>query len=345
MADISIITTHWNQYLNFFDKYRSDIYFTEEYVKLYENGNDKAECFVYSESDQYFIFPYLKRKIESSTGEYYDFETAYGYGGPIANNSKSGFLENAYKNLYDALHENAFIAGFIRFHPIFNNFITASEFCDPRPDRKTVSIDLLQPEANIWNGIHSKHRNVIRKAESHGLKFRIDERMDNIETFIKIYHGTMDRLAAPKFYMFSKEYFLNLKNKLPGLAFIAEVMLEDRVISSALFLKYGIYAHYHLAGSIEECKKYYPNNFLLYMAALHLKKNCYERLHLGGGSDNDTENKLYKFKKRFSRSEHDFYIGKIVVNSELYSKICDDWEALFPEKKEKYAKLILKYRY
>ena len=37
----------WNEDLALLDERERDIYFTEEYVKLYENNEDRAACFVY----------------------------------------------------------------------------------------------------------------------------------------------------------------------------------------------------------------------------------------------------------------------------------------------------------
>ena len=53
MSDI-LITTHWNHYLDRFKPEEQDIYFTEEYVRLYKNNGDSAECFIYREGEKFF---------------------------------------------------------------------------------------------------------------------------------------------------------------------------------------------------------------------------------------------------------------------------------------------------
>ena len=40
------ITDTWNEYLNRLDVYQKDIYFTEEYVKLYEEGIKELKSFI-----------------------------------------------------------------------------------------------------------------------------------------------------------------------------------------------------------------------------------------------------------------------------------------------------------
>ena len=53
------ITAHWNHLLEAFLPEKKDVYFTEQYVKLYESDTEKAECFVCQEGDKVLLFPFL----------------------------------------------------------------------------------------------------------------------------------------------------------------------------------------------------------------------------------------------------------------------------------------------
>jgi len=123
------------------------------------------------------------------------------------------------------------------------------------------------------------------------------------------------------------------------------VLHQREIISAALFFKYGIFGHYHLAGRREKYQTLSPNNFLIYNTALYLKKMGVKFFHLGGGIDSNPDNSLYRFKKRFSGCEYPFYIGKMVFDEEAYKRACNRWEEKFPDKKEKYKNFLLKYRY
>jgi lipid II:glycine glycyltransferase (peptidoglycan interpeptide bridge formation enzyme) len=128
-------------------------------------------------------------------------------------------------------------------------------------------------------------------------------------------------------------------------SFLGMVYLKAKLISAALFLYYGIYGHYHLAASLEEYDSCCPNNFLVYNAALYLKKKGIQLLHLGGGSSPDEQNSLFKFKKRFSNKFFDFFIGKMIFDQTVYKKLCQSWEDKFPEKKDLYKERLLRYRF
>ena len=58
------ITAHWNEYFEAFLPEKRDVYFTEQYVKLYETDTEKAECFVCQEGDKVFLFPFLARTFQ-----------------------------------------------------------------------------------------------------------------------------------------------------------------------------------------------------------------------------------------------------------------------------------------
>jgi len=58
------ITNTWNDFFKYFDDSIVDIYFKEEYVKLYENKIDKAECFIYQENNNIFLILEYKSKYK-----------------------------------------------------------------------------------------------------------------------------------------------------------------------------------------------------------------------------------------------------------------------------------------
>jgi hypothetical protein len=340
-------TNNWNSYFEGFNDQDKDIYFTEEYVKLYESDTDKAECFVYNEKEHKFLFPYLKRRIVSLTSEYYDFETPYGYGGPLANTSSEAFLKNATKAFIEKMKELNIVSGFVRYHPLLNNykFILDKEYL-PIYDRKTVVMNLDLSEIDILNNqIHSKHRNEIRKAEKEGLLFKVDPSFENIKDFIEIYNQTMQSVGSDDYYFFKPDYYERIAKELGANVFLGLIYLENKIISAAIFFKYGVYGHYHLSGSLREFLKYCPNNYLLYKTALYMKENGVKQFHLGGGTDNSLENSLYRFKKRFSKNEREFYLGKFIFNKEKYADICKRWDEEHSGDKDKFKKYFLKYRY
>lgn len=340
------ITKHWDSYLELFDVENRDIYFTERYAKLYESKEASAEAFIFEDADRIYLIPYIKRQISIGGGAFFDFETAYGYGGPLSNCQDRGFIEAAFKKFCELAVENNIIAGFIRFHPLIKNQVLVGKGCDVLFDRKTIAMDLRNSEEELWdNHVHRNHRTSIRKAENSGLRFVVDEELRHIDEFLEIYNKVLDNLNSEDYYRFNKRYYESIKESLVKDSFLGLIYYCDKIISAIIYFQYGVYGHAHLGGSLAEYFNYCPNNFMFYKAALYFKSRGVKYFHFGGGTDGSEENSLYKFKKRFSKNEFDFYIGKMVVNEDVYRKACSEWENRFPEKKERYNKLLLKYRY
>lgn len=86
-----MIVDSWNGYFDYFEDNQKDIYYYEEYVKLYESQDSQAKCIVCRENDNILIMPFIRKETDS----YYDFETAYGYGGPIVNTECREWIDNA----------------------------------------------------------------------------------------------------------------------------------------------------------------------------------------------------------------------------------------------------------
>ena len=190
----------WNIFLNNFPSSKRDIYFTEEYVKLYEDDNSEAVCLVISEEKNILLMPFIRRAVFDS---YYDFESAYGYGGPITNTDNSVWIQNALKKSIKYLKNMGFVAGFTRFHPVLKTADLCRDNFTVIDDRFTVSINTEENADSIWtNQIISKNRNMIRKAEKNGLTFEADYEFKELDAFISLYNTTMKRLEADEFYFF-----------------------------------------------------------------------------------------------------------------------------------------------
>ena len=338
------ITDRWDQYLISFDARDKDLYFKEEYVKLYETDTEKGVCFVACQGGSIMLFPFLERSFTYRGAKFFDFETAYGYGGPIFNVKDEEFQKTALFEMFSFLKQNNYVCGFARFHTLLKTYQAFDPSCVIF-DRNTVAVDLTLDEEDIWTKeVHSKNRNVIRKAEKAGLQFVVDDKFDYLDDFIRLYNGTMDKLSADDFYYFDINYYSDFIKNIPN-SFLGVVLLDGKVISSAIFMYDGIYGHYHLSGSNKAYLSYSPNNYMLFQAALELKRRGVELFHLGGGTSSDENDSLLAFKKKFSPHLYDFYIGKFIFNQELYKSICEQWEANNPEKAQKYKRFLLKYKY
>lgn len=333
-------SSNWNQYLNEFKLEGKDIYFTSDYYKLYEsNGDGVGKCFVYKDDNgNLVLYAFMLNEIKGYDlkNKYYDIETAYGYGGPITNCLDERFIDDFENCFIDYCKKNNIVAEFIRFHPLIKNENIFKNDIEILHNRVTVTLDLTKGIDKIWSeDIKSKNRNMIRKAERNGL---FVEKSLDFEVFKDIYRATMDKVDADSYYYFNDDYYNEIKENNDYILF--NVKKENQVIAAAIFMGYGNYFHYHLAGSLKEYLKFAPNNLLLWEAIKYANEKGYKRMHFGGGLTDNLEDNLFKFKSSFSKEYADFYIGKRIHNKEIYYYLIEKWE----EKNNKKSKILLQYK-
>lgn len=315
-----------------------DIYFSPYYLKIWDDyGDGEVQAFYYESSSGKVLYPYLFRRIplDEINKSFYDITTAYGYGGPIileCIQNYTSILISEFRNAFNKYaKKNGIISEFIRFHPMYKNyeyFIDQDIECEY--SRNTIKVDLASSGdcgENILMNMESKTRNQVRQSLRNGMDihFYTEPTLDEINIFTELYNLTMERVDADYYYKFTSNYFLNTFAQLRENIELACVTLEDRIISSAIFLFSDNFVHYHLSASLHGYNKFRPNNFMLYQAALRYKQKGMKYFHLGGGyKENDS---LYKFKKGFNKNGIlDFYIGKKIHDIKIYNKLVEIWK-------------------
>ena len=331
----------WDSYLAKFSVLNKDIYYTYEYNYLYEaNGDGIAKAAIYiGNNGAVILYPFLLKEIKGYNldSTYYDIESAYGYGGPIAENCWDYDLETFEDEFHKWCLENRIVAEFIRFHPLLKNQEKFNKNIIKERNRTTVYVEIEKDLEVLWeSAFSSTNRNMIRKAQKAGIKIKAS---NNISNFIKIYNLTMDRLNAKDFYHFRESYYDALL-KMDDNMFILEAEMGGEIVASAIFLYYGNYLHYHLSGSRKEFLKFAPNNLLLYNAIDIGHKKGLKKFHLGGGRISSEDDSLLKFKENFSKQKGEFYIGKRVHDSEIYDYLINEWKI----RNNKEPQFLLQYK-
>ena len=318
-----------------------DIYFTHEYHHLYEvNGDGEAWAALYEgDNGCIVLYPFLKRRISGyeTKSDAYDIKSCYGYGGPTLENYNHDDFERFEELFLQWCRANGIVAEFIRFHPLLDNHLLFKRQITTEKNRDTVFIDLGMGLDDIWNKcISGKNRNMIRRGRKLGLTVR---QADDMGRFRDIYLSSIGRLNADDYYYFSGNYFDSLSNLNGKDLFILEAWCEDRIVAASMFMYYGKYLHYHLAGSDNKYLNYSPNNILIFEAISKGVSMGLKKMHLGGGRTREPEDPLFKFKKSFSSSTTGFYIGKRIHDQETYTHLMSAWS----KKHGKTPALFLQY--
>lgn len=337
----------WSDYLDKLSPERRDVYFTPEYYSLYQNyGDGEACCFIFEKSEELVLYPFLKNPITplgyDLGKEYYDIQGAYGYNGIISSTENPEFIAAFWDAFNSYCQKNDIIAEFTRFHPLLNNQRLASPQMKTFFSRHTVSLDLSLTEDDIWmKQISSKNRNMIRKAEKEGVTIVESEDYD---TFKQLYDGTMANLHAEDFYFFPQVYYDEYKQTFKGESMLCLAMYEGKAIAGSMFMFSDDYAHYHLSARDREYSRYAANNLILWYAIRKAKERGCKWFHFGGGTTGNEDDSLLKFKKEFSKTETEFWIGKRVHNQQIYDEIVHQWQIKSPEHYEGNKVKLLGYR-
>lgn len=354
MADFEILslqeTEKWNSLLHRLPVDQQDVYFTPEYYSLYEKlGDGKAQCFVFEKNDDVALYPFLINSVNSLgyefDKEYYDIQGAYGYNGVVANSFTESFTKAFHEAFENYCSENNVIAEFTRFHPLLQNHKFSRGMMDVEFDRNTVCINLKQPYEDIFKAFQSTTRKQIRRCNhKYNINCKVHPKDDSkIEVFYSIYKDAMNRVQSSNYLYFNIEYFKELISKTQASLFIASII--DKPISAIIVLNSKHYIHGHLGGALTEFLCTSSSSFLYSEIIKYgIQKGC-KYFHVGGGVTNNPNDKLLKFKRNFSNTLLDFYIGKRIHNLKIYNDLVYQWTLKNPGKIGKYNHLLLKYRY
>ena len=242
-----------------------------------------------------------------------DWQSAYGYGGPIVYGLSDDEVSDAWKAIDAIASERSVVAEFVRFHPILGN-----QQAYPgarRVDRQVVYLDLESPD--LLNSYSGRARTAIRKALAAGLQPQWESPRDARASFPDFYREGMRRIGASDFYHFSDRYFdalLALANTR-----VLSILQGTERLAMGVFLFGSDLAEYHLSATSEAGRVTGATNLLLHAAALRARDNGCRGLFLGGGTDARPDNPLLKFKSSFAPASLTFYIGHRVHGHSVYA--------------------------
>ncbi len=279
-------------------------------------------------------------------GPLFDFETPYGYGGPLATSDNAVFLDDAWAEIGEACRAQNIVCGFIRLHPLLDNHrFCAAGAVDVVTDRQTVVLSLNKDKARVWDDYTSSTRGKIRKAQRAGVTVTAEIGDRALSTFGETYQAHMAELGARDEYLFNSTYFQAIGALGDNAHRVYLARHAGQVVGGALVLLSRRLAHYHLSSSLRAHANLAPNNMLRHAAAMDLLDGPWETLHFGGGRTSDPSDSLFKFKAGYSPERATFRFAKFVADRPAYEALCHGWAKANPGLSEKFGSHFLKYRY
>lgn len=311
----------WDYLVQSFTNY--DVYYLSGYVKAFQiHGDGEPQLFYYDEKGLRGIYVYMKRK--TAIEGVFDSITPYGYGGFLLEGDTSEENVKALWTAYvDRMKEENIVDNFVRYHPVLANAVPMKTCSDVIDLGKTVAMDLTSEEV-IWKNIHSKNRNMIRKAEKNGIVIKHGQGLELFDDFIKIYNATMDKDNAEAYYYFKPEFYKSIHEDLKDNYEMFWAEYEGKIIAMSVMIFANGRLNYHLSGSDLQYRNLAPSNLLLYKAAIWGMEKGMKTFHLGGGVGSGEDN-LYKFKIAFNRfSDCQFSIAKHIFDQSKYDELVEE---------------------
>lgn len=318
MTDIITTESPWQDALQQVTEY--DFYDNWEYHALEaERLGAEPMMLAHREGDALTLLPMLVRPIEDSDNR--DATSVYGYSGLRTSAAvDANALATALRAFEQTLSERNIITLFTRLHPIADEGreLVLGEVLTPG---RTVSIDLsIDPEEGF--SLYAKgHRTDVRRLRSAGYTCRVSKSDEDIQLFHRVYLDTMARLSASQEYLFDLAYITRIVKSEQLDVRIIVCELDGEVAAIATFSYQKPFIQGHLAGNTAAHIKKSPMKLIYDFVRLQGIEEGYRWFHLGGGVGGKLDN-LYKFKRDFSKTEHEFRLWRWVIDQDAYQELC-----------------------
>lgn len=179
-------------------------------------------------------------------------------------------------------------------------------------------------EKDLWDKIHGKKRNLIRKGQKEGLIVAQETEKERFLLFRNLAAETYERKTSQ-----------GISYPLPGDVGVYERMHEhlvvsglgrlylafkkERVVAGAFFVAFNGQIYYMLSSASDEGLKTAAPDLILWTAITDFQKECFRLFNFGGLSESELDGQpleksgLYHFKQRFSPEVLACYKGNLVL--------------------------------
>jgi len=328
-----------------------DVCYLPEYHVAYcrRIKGSKPILWCFDDGKDFFCYPFLKtpivfQKLNGSREEtnYFDISSVYGYSGPLSTTVDDNFLIKAWSAFDVFALNNKIIAEFTRFSLYADNSIFAHKDTKVEFNRLSAVSYLTKSIDLLFTNLGKKTRNMIRKAQKLNFKVEELELKNYLNEFRVLYDQTMLRNKANEFFLYDKQYYMDLL-KLPNDELrLFCVFDNNKMVAAAIALVHKKCALYHLGASLNEFSKYGLGNLVMFEMSKALIKSGVEFLTIGGGRSRLKNDDLFRFKKNNATHIANYYIGKRIINTLAYKDIINIWESLYNKKVE--SNKLLFYR-
>ena len=331
--EVDIITPEDPRWARALEGARHEFYDWPDYLALEAlRLSGKAVAILAEDGRGSLLIPLILRPVTIGGGEWedgaaLDATSPYGYSGlvlKVAKEGATGFLGDAIEAGTLTLRDAGVIALFVRLHPVLNDpqhFPAFGRLVEQGP---SIWIDLELSWEDLQQSLRRRYRTFINSAERDGLTARFDANLSGLDTFLRLYYQTMDRVGAVSRYYFEREYFEGLHAILGDGLKLCLIEDGDRVVCAGLFSASNGIAEYLFSGTDVEAGHPHASKLMMVFVRDWAKKAGCSVFQLGGGLGG-REDGLSQFKRGFSKLASPFFTWRLIVDPQRYSEAAEAW--------------------
>jgi len=299
------------------------------YIKFLEwHYGDRAHLFLYEEDDGFVYFPYFTRRLDELDGPGTDaaalrgrchIHSSWYYGGPLA--SRPFPDHGSRRGFFEAWVAHARAAGAITELTRFDANLANHELMPQGEwefDRPTVYVNLEKGAERIWSEFNQSNRWAVKRARRDGasVTFRPADDDASWHRFSEIYHSEMIRKDAPAHLYFGREYFDELRTRLPDNMVLALSSIGEQVCGGLILFVDDVHCSVFLSATDPRFWKSQVNNLGWTEAIWWAKERGLRIFDLMGGRPG-----VFKYKSHFSPDRARFHVRKAVYDRALYDRL------------------------
>lgn len=161
-----------------------------------------------------------------------------------------------------------------------------------------IIVDLTKTEEQLWQEVHSKRRNEIRRAIKEQTSVEVHNDLDTLRSCYAILKEVYQRAKLPLPALSHFAALLQSGHERDGLVLFVATS-EKRIIGCMLCLAYGKTLFDYYAGAYSDSYHKYPNDMLPWEVFKWGKKNGFTTFDFGGAGKPDVPYGVREYKKKF----------------------------------------------
>ena len=287
----------WSEFV--YNHPEGNIFQTPEMFDVY-NETDKYEPFVFAvvndrKKFEAILIAVIQKEHKGLMGIF--SSRAIIFGGPLVKGDNSEVLDFLLKKYNKKIKNKVVYSQFRNFWDwgILKNIMQKNNFIFE--EHLNILVDLSKSQDILWNNVHSKRRNEIRRSKKENTLFSEENSEEALKKCYSILREVYSRAKLP---IPEYDFFLNLfkMGSEPGMrAFCARY--DSKIIGCMIVLIYKGKIYDFFAGSKKEFYNKYPNDLIPWEVFLWGKRNGYEKFDFGGAGKPGVNYGVRDYKKKF----------------------------------------------